>query len=233
MKNSARILYRVITAIVLLALFVASPHVSTQSEASDDGLPYVEQADLAAVMKTRNVDLILDTLNKVKQMRYQQQILPYLLDLWNLRQDKYVDLPWDVISLDIVRLDIGNVLAQAGRNGSIKVDSGALHDFAHGLVRTTDVDVASKALWTLAIFDRSQDVVEIKSVALNAHGKLFNAAVVSLATMCNEGAAKALADLASANLTPDQHKYVIEATERFGKFKERTGSCSAKQRNWQ
>ena len=225
MRISTRLLRALFGAIFPFALFVGIGSHRAEGDAPEGGSPYVEQADLAAVIKSRNVDQILETLNKVKVMSYQGQILPYVLDLWNLRRDKYADLPWDVVSLDIVRLDIGNVLAQASRNGRIEVDSDAIHDFAYRLVRSADVDVASEAVWTLEIFDRSEDVAEIKSIALTAHGELFHAAVISLARMCNENAAKALVDLDSANLTADQFVYVMETTQNFAEFKEQTGSC--------
>ncbi len=223
MRISTRLLRVLFGAVAPFALFVGSGSNSAEGEAPEGG--YVEQADLAAVIKSRNVDQILETLNKVKVMSYQGQILPYVLDLWNLRQDKYADLPWDVLSLDIVRLDIGNVLAQASRNGRIDVDSDAIHDFAYRLVRSADVDVASEAVWTLGIFDRSEDVAEIKSIALTAHRKLFHVAVISLTDMCNEAAAKALTELESASLTPDEFAYLIETTQKSAEFKERTGRC--------
>ena len=133
-RSTTRLLHLVVAALLPLALIGGSGPALAQSDALPEELPYVEQAELAAVIKSRNVDQILETLNKVKGMRYQGLILPYVLDLWNLRQDKYPDLPWDVLSFDIVRLDIGNVLAQASRNGRIEVDSDAIHDFAYPLV---------------------------------------------------------------------------------------------------
>ncbi len=225
MRISTRLVRALFGAIAPFALFVGSGSNSAEGDAPEGGSPYVEQADLAAVIKSRNVDQILETLNNVKVMRYQGQILPYVLDLWNLRQDKYADLPWDVLSLDIVRLDIGNVLAQASRNGRIEVDSDAIHDFAYRLIRSADVDVASDALWTVAIFDRSQDVAEIKSIALTRRGRPFHVAVISLTDMCNEAAAKALTELESASLTPDEFEYLIDTAQKSAEFKARTGRC--------
>lgn len=151
--------------------------------------------------------------------------MPYLLDLWDLRQDKHPTLPWDVISLDIVRLDIGNVLAQATRNGLIQADEIAIHDFAVSLIDSTDVDVAGNALWTLSIFDREQDVSEIKRVALTRRGKPFYLAVMALSNMCNDSAAKAIEKLRSAELTKEQLTFIVDRIQQSADFKERTGSC--------
>ena len=104
MTFSGNVLRTLIGAISALVLFPLASSTPLADNVSGKGSPYIEQADLADVIKTRNVDEILGALNKVKQMHYQGQILPYLLDLWNLRQDKYPELPWDVVSLFLLIL---------------------------------------------------------------------------------------------------------------------------------
>src|SRR5262245_44065509 len=106
MATFARSLVAVMICVTISLVLTASLNpVARADDVSNEGSPYVEQADLAAVIKTRNVDAILDALNKVKQMHYQGQMLPFVLDLWNLQKEKYPDIPWDVVSFDIVRLD--------------------------------------------------------------------------------------------------------------------------------
>ncbi len=227
MVSCTALIRNAVAAMTMFTLLSLASSVSLADEQTDNVPPYVGAADLANVIRTKNVDHILDVLAQVKQMRYRGEVLPYLLDLWNLRQDKYRDLPWDIVSLDIVRLDIGNVLAQANRNGLIKVDSDAIHDFALGLIHSVDVDVAGNALWTLSIFDREQDVSEIKRVALTTPGKPFYLAVLALSDMCNASAAGALKDLESADLTREQVDFVAKRIEQSADFKKRTGSCRA------
>jgi len=82
-------------------------------------------------------------------------------------------------------------------------------------------------VWTLSIFDREQDVPEIKRAALMRKGKPFYLAVLSLSDMCNDSAARALEELESADLTKEQFDFIAKRIQQSADSKWRTGYCKA------
>jgi hypothetical protein len=126
---------------------------------------FVNVENLKADLQTRDIDRIVKTLNNVKQMNYQGQILPFLVDLWSNQKTKHPELQWEIINSDIVRVDIANVLLQAQRNGRIQVDDNELYEFLARLLDSSDVQVAQNATLTLSLIDEPRSVEKILSAA--------------------------------------------------------------------
>ena len=111
---------------------------------------FINVENLKADLQTRDIDRIGKTLNDVKQMKYQGQILPFLVDLWSSQKAKYPELQWEIINSDIVRVDIANVLLQAQRNGRIQINDDELYEFLAKLLVSSDQQVAQNAIWAVA-----------------------------------------------------------------------------------
>lgn len=189
---------------------------------------YVSVDELTATLKTRNVDRILVTLNTIKQMSYQGEILPFVRDLWDGRKDKYPELPWETINSNIVKVDIANILLQAHANGKIKLDTESVHRYVAGMISSTDIDVARNAILTLSLLDDEKDVAKILAIAKRQQKGTFRAAVVALSKMCNPAAAKALAQLEESVTGKELKSYVAETRRESQAFKERSGWCDRK-----
>ena len=126
---------------------------------------FINVESLKADLQTRDIDRIVKTLNNVKQMKYQGQILPFLVDLWSNQKAKYPELQWEIINSDIVRVDIANVLLQAQRNGRIQIDEDELYEFLARLLGSSDLQVAQNAILTLSLIDEPRSVDKILSAA--------------------------------------------------------------------
>ncbi len=186
---------------------------------------YVSVGELTDVLKTRDIDHILKTLNAVKRMAYQGEILPFVHDLWEGRKDKYPDLPWATINADIVRVNLADILLQAAANGKITVDKEKIHRYVSGLVNSKDSDVAVTAILALSPIDDEKDVGAILAVARQQKPATFRASVVALSQMCNPAAARALDQLEASVTKTELKSYVSETVRQSQSFKERTHWC--------
>jgi hypothetical protein len=185
--NNIVLLKRVaVLALMSLAL-------SLHSFAADIG----KGAALLKAIDAQKLDETVSTLNQVKQAQYRGDVLPLLLDLWNNDKQKYPNLPWSFVNLDVVRINIADVLVQAHRNGQVSVDSAAIHEFAKKVATSSgDAQARSAAMLVLGIIDDPRDVSVLRSAALEERDLISTYALVSLGTMCNGDAAKALDALA-------------------------------------
>lgn len=188
---------------------------------------YVSAESLTAVLKAQNIDRILATLNDIKRMRYQGEILPFIHDLWENRKDKYPDLPWTVIDSPIVRVNVADILIQGRSNGQIRINKTPLHRYVRSQIDSTDTAVAVDAIFALATFDESGDVGAILAVAGKERQPTFRAAVVALAGMCTPAASKALARLGSAVRKPEDKTFLVNTVRQYRSFKTRTHMCDS------
>jgi|CXWL01.1.fsa_nt_gi hypothetical protein len=186
---------------------------------------FVSVEELKADIKSRDIDRIDKSLNEVKRMSYQGQVLPLMLDLWEVKKENHPDLPWDIITSEIVRVEVANVLIQASINGKIDLDRKALHQYVSGLVANRDIAVAARAIGTLAVTDDPRDVPKILAIAKSMRQGIFHTAVITLTNMCNEDAAKAVEDLGVHVTEKELHSFVIETKKTAEAFKKKTGRC--------
>ena len=179
--------------IVLLTMIsIALPW---QSFAAEVG----QGAALLKVINAQKLDDTISILNEVKRTQHQGDVLPLVQDLWNNDKKKYPDLPWNFVNLDAVRINIADILVQAYRNGLANVDRGALHAFAQKVASgSSDMQARGNALLVLGIIDDARDVPVLRSAALEERDWISTSALISLGTMCNGAAGKALDALSGA-----------------------------------
>lgn len=187
---------------------------------------FVNVENLKADLQTRDIDRIVKTLNDVKRMKYQGQILPLLVDLWSNQKAKHSELQWEIINSDIVRVDIANVLLQAQRNSRIQIDDDEIYEFFVRLTGSSDVQVAQNAILTLALIDESRSVEKILSASNRKNKWTFRASFVALNSMCHPSAEKALDQLEV--LVKDDRDISVEIQKdrlKMKEYKTRTGIC--------
>jgi hypothetical protein len=187
---------------------------------------FINVENLKADLQTRDIDRIGKTLNDVKQMKYQGQILPFLVDLWSNQKAKYPELQWEIINSDIVRVDIPNVLLQAQRNGRIQINDDELYEFLAKLLGSSDLQVAQNAILTLSLIDEPRSVEKILSAASRKNKWTFRSSFVALTSMCHPAAEKALDQLEV--LVKDDRDISVEIQKgrlKMKEYKTRTGIC--------
>ena len=187
---------------------------------------FINMENLKADLQTRDIDRIGKTLNDVKQMKYQGQILPFLVDLWSNQKAKYPELQWEIINSDIVRVDIANVFLQAQRNGRIQINDDELYEFLEKLLGSSDLQVAQNAILTLFLIDEPRSVEKILSAANRKNKWTFRSSFVALTSMCHPAAEKALDQLEV--LVKDDRDISVEIQKgrlKMKEYKTRTGIC--------
>jgi hypothetical protein len=208
-------------ALVSIALILAA----NQAPATESR--YVSVPDLVKQLQTQDIDRIVETLNAVKQMTYQGEILPFLHDLWNERKDAHPNVPWAIVTGNRVRIEIADVLVQAHKNGLIELDIEPFRKFAIGLINSTDMMVVWSALGVLAVIDDERDVDAIVMLAEHQRNMgTFRASVSALVHMCNPAAAQGLDHLKRQLSDPDRKTFVIKTRQEFDAFKTRTNWCA-------
>lgn len=211
--------YRFISYVIFLIIFFGGYSLSANKE-------FITIDKLTEVINSKNIDRLLDTLNEVKRMRYQGEILPFIEDLWNLDKKEHPDLAWSIVKKDIVRVEIANILLQAERNELINIKKDDLHNYVLSLLNSEDVYVVQKSIITLGLFDYKSDVDDILSIAKKRNEITFRAAVITLAEMCNSASNKALDQLFKIIDDKQLKQYIINTREKAKKFKKRTKWCN-------
>lgn len=135
-----------------------------------------------------NAQAFVDDLNKVKRDP-DQQLLAFLSATW---QQSLLETPPALLTEPVVLVELAATLAQASRNGALRIDETDLHEMIRSGVASEDPDVRQRALFGLSIFDDSADVLILEQAVGNADDLIFRTAVVSLAGMCVPEADEAL-----------------------------------------
>ena len=169
---------------------------------------YIQPDEFINVLRTSQIDKILEATSKIKQMRYQGDVLPLISHLWAERRDLYPGLPWSTVSSDIVRLELANILAQAENNGFIDMDTEPLHKFIRDMLVSQNKYVVMNALSIVYIFDNDEDVITVLSIAKTAKRAIFRMAVFSLSLMCNRRAKQALAELSRSEANSVRKEFI-------------------------
>ncbi len=194
-------------------------------QAISGGGSFVTVEELKRVLKTKNVDHIVETLNNVKSMRYQGEILPLVEDLWVGKVNEYPDLPPDTINSPIVKVEFANILLQAERNGRIKTDRERIYRFVEPLINSSDVQVAQTAIFTLSLFDQERATKAILAVAAEENRATFRVAVIGLSWMCDPSARRALEELIPRVKSGENKSIIRDALQESESKKHKTGIC--------
>ena len=206
----------------ILLCILAMAHGSAMDATGNE---FVSVEDLKADLRTQNIDRIIKTLNVVKRMTYQGQVLPFLMDLWTNQKDKYPELQWEIINSDIVKIDTANILLQAERNGRMQVDKSGIYEFAARLIDSSDVQVAQNAILTLALIDEPRVVDKILSAAKRQNKWTFRASVLALNSMCHQSAEKALDQLETLAKDAELKAEIQKDRHKMMDYKARTSMC--------
>ena len=208
-----------ITCIIFSLIF-------TRIYSSSANKEFITSDNLSEVINSKDIDKVTDTLNEIKKMNYQGEILPFVKDLWHLKKNKHPDLAWNIVTKDIVRVEIANILLQAERNGLIDINKENLHNYILGLLSSNDVYVVQKSIFTLSTFDYNSDVDDILSIAKKRNKITFRAAVITLSKMCNSKSDRALDKLFKLVREDNLKQYIVNTRKRMKNFKERSNWCN-------
>lgn len=201
-------------AIAVLGIRNAHAQSSMSQEEIDSRLNATVSAnELLDVLRTKDIDAIKSKLQTIQGMKSKRSVLPLLNDLWNGETERYQDVPWDVVELDIIRVDIANILIQGKRSGDVEIDSEEFHDFALDQVSSENNVAATKAILLLMFFDDPEDVARLVEIAKEERPGTFSAAVATLSMHCNPKAVEELEALKWNLIDPQSRAYVEEVLE--------------------
>lgn len=195
------------------AIEVSAGDKSSMYPYSTDG-KYIEPKYLFDILKSRNIDKIIETMNDIKKLANEKKILNVVIDLWAKNDEKYPDLPWDIITTDVVRLELADILIQAKKNRVIDLEISSMHTFVSRLIQGDDYRTKLQALLVLPLFNDPRDVPIILDVIKTPGSAWFRAGVRTLAAMCNDSAKAALDELEKSLADPKEKRIFIE-TRRF------------------
>jgi hypothetical protein len=210
------------TAVAALLLATATVHA--------EGEKFVTPVTLLDVFGSHDIDKIRNTLGSIRKMQYKGEVLPILHDVWRESREKYSNLDWPTLQKPIVRAELANILSQAWRNGTIKLDATEIHSATARLLEGDDVEVTLIALQTLETFDSEDDVSKISSIARKGEMGTFQMAISTLTLMCNPSAEKAVFALISEVKDKDSLQFIKETKAKTDSFKKKTSLCLSKKK---
>lgn len=175
---------------------------------------FVTPQSLTEILNSRNIDSISKTMNDIKRQRHKGEILPFIKGLWKLDRSKYPDLPWEVIEMPPVRLEVAHVLVQAVWNGEIDIDIAPMHAFARSQLQDGTPENIVTAMFTLATINDPADISILKEVAKEENRTTFRMSVITISEMCAEGPREAALDEISESLSNKQFRQFTEDYRR-------------------
>lgn len=172
----------------------------------------ISTGELESIFRSRNVEHIHEALNRVKRNQRSPDLLRFICDLWYGKAQNQ-DLPWDLIKSPRVRIELANVLTQASKNGFVKIDQGAIREYAREVLRGTDETPKVTAVLTLGLTNDPADVGILKNEALREHPQTFRAAVIALHEICHRQAALAISDLKGLVKREEYRAFLRQSTQ--------------------
>ncbi|MFA6903767.1 MAG: hypothetical protein WC236_11870 [Gallionellaceae bacterium] len=140
----------------------------------------VSQDELIAVLETKNFDLTISVMNRVKMTHYKGDLIPLLKNIW---AGKLVDIPnINKVFVDHprIRLEIANVLLQASRNDlGFDLEPNSYNEYARSMVHSKDKDVAIQAISILNIANNPADLFLLKKLVEEENSATFRIAVIA------------------------------------------------------
>jgi hypothetical protein len=217
---------RKLIALCSCVLFLVSL-ATNEAVADAESRRYVSVEDLTYDLRTRNVDLIVETMNDIKRMRNKGQILPFLLALWNEERDAYPKIPWSIVTADRVKIEIAEILMQAEKNNFIEVDKEPFRNYARSIITSQDVFIVWGAIQVLGTVDDARDVEVIVNTAEKRNNRgIFRLAIIALASMCGEAAAAGLSRLDRGITDPEEKEFVNEVAPKYRELRDQARWCS-------
>jgi hypothetical protein len=177
-------------ALILLLTTGVSICDAQQSERRAISVP-----ELKRVLQSEDEREIVGAMNRVKQNQESHQLLMFVVELWKNNQTKYPDVPWVIVNSERIRIEVANVLAQAGNNGFVKIDREELRKYARDVISGSNEPAKSEAALTLGLINDHRDIKLLEGIALLENPQTFRASVIALAESCHPSGEAALAEL--------------------------------------
>lgn len=140
----------------------------------------VSRDELIAVLETKNFDLTILVMNRVKMTHYKGDLIPLLKNIW---AGNLVDIPninKEFVDHPRIRLEIANVLLQASRNDlGFDLEPNSYNEYARSLVHSKDEDVAIQAISILNIANNPADLPLLKKLVTEENSATFRIAVIA------------------------------------------------------
>lgn len=186
----------------------------------------ISTAELLKDINSGNASLVVSDLNLIKAGGKNDGILHTVLMLWELDRKKLPELNWDLVSEDMVRVEVADTLLQAESNGSIKLNPAPLHKYLTSMLKSKDLNIVRSAVLALSSVGDPGDVDAICKIAMREQAGTFRASVVSLSQMCNPAAGRAMARIRRNIKNKNNINFLDKTMRRASNFKERTGWCN-------
>lgn len=143
-----------------------------------------------------------------------------LLDVWEQRIDKHPGYSWRALRDKTLMLNIANNLAQAKSNGCIQFQEDEMRKYVREtMANESDSATLELAVWTLGIFDRSEDVALIEKFASSNAEAVFRSSVMALSNMCNADSELAIERLLATS-TQKRQTFIAETSMKLKQFNE-------------
>jgi hypothetical protein len=185
---------------------------------------YISVEELTEVFKTKNIELILDSLRVIRRMQNKGEVLFFLKDLWEMKESKYPELDWEIINKDVVKIAIVKTLVTAKHMGKIRINTNKMRDYALSLIHGDDHEVVSETILTLGYINDQRDVDTLVSIAKQQQRETFGMSIIALSLMCNTSAQKAMLELENYIMIKEYKSFLIKERQRAEKGKRR-GNC--------
>ena len=160
-----------------------------------------------------------------REKRVDPEMLGFLWDLWNGEAGKHPDLNWRVAERPVTRAEVASTLVYLSVRGGHETELAPFREYARESVGDANLYVAIHTLNILEMIDDPDDVPLVFATALEDSGTKFRAAVLTLASMCNDAASEALSELWDAVETEGERAFIDEQTKKFGGRSRRFRGC--------
>lgn len=140
----------------------------------------VSRSELIAALESKDYDLTISVMNRVKTTHYKGDLIPLLKNIWagNLVDTPQIDK--EFVENPRIRLEIADVLLQASRNDmEFYLEPKAYNEYARLFVRSADEDVAIEAITVLYIANNPADFPLLQKILTEENSATYRIAVIA------------------------------------------------------
>jgi hypothetical protein len=195
-------------------LFIAAMIIAFHDE------EYPTSQALIKAINSGDIGDVLQVINSIKKLRYeneysfQNETLPLVIDLWDIRIDKYPELNWILIKKDITRIELADIITQAVKlNHLLDLDTNEIHAYLRQIAALRNPALSGIALLYLAPYDDPDDALLALDIAQHSEFALFTQASGCLNLMCNKTAAEFIDKLTKTS-AGDKLEYLQYLSEK-------------------
>lgn len=168
--------------------------------------------------------------NEINNAELTKENLNLLLALWRGERGKYPGVPWELVSSDIVRISVANVLMQAKRQCRVEIDMNELHEFILLCSKSDDLKVKGRATFFLGMAGYESDIPFLSSIVLQEKEGYAEEAAMSITFIHSKAALYALEDLREKVHRESLQIFLDNILAKYKKYnlKEYSKSCDNK-----